>query len=111
MHVVHGANQVTFNVQTLGEYPTTVNRIRLLDSNLAIIWEVAAQNGDAQIYRLVLKAGDNSALLDADHGAYRVIEPKTGNRFVLSNGSRYRIELWGRDNVLSRRSIDFVLGR
>jgi hypothetical protein len=104
------ANQVTIDVQTLGEYPTTVSRICLLDVNRSVVWEVAAQSRDVQIRGLVLKVGDNKSLLDADHGTYQVIAPKSANSFVLFRSTRYTIELWGGDSTFSRRSATFILG-
>lgn len=37
LRVSQAANEVTIDVQTLGEYQTTVNRIRLLDVNRAVV--------------------------------------------------------------------------
>lgn len=110
MHLALRDQEVTIDVATLGEYPTSVNRIRLSDSNNQIVWEAVAQNGDAQIYSFVLKSGENPVELDADHGAYRVIAPRPANKFVLTAGARYRIELWGRGkSFLGRRSAVFTL--
>jgi hypothetical protein len=109
LRLVQAANKVVINAQTLGEYPTTVKRIRVLDMNRSVVWEVAAEGPGAQIRELVLRAGDNQSLADADHGAYRVVEPKYAEFFVLAPGMRYTIELWGNDSAFSRRSASFVL--
>jgi hypothetical protein len=110
LRLVRAANEVTVDVQTLGEYPTTINRIRLLDANRSVVWEVVAQNRDAQLRMLVLKSGKNPSLVEADHGAYRVVAPTGGDSFVLSHGTKYKLELWGGSGVFSRSSATFVLG-
>jgi hypothetical protein len=109
LRLVQAANEVTVDVQTLGEYPTTVNRIRLLDANRSVVWEVVAQNRDAQLRMLVLKSGKNPSLVEADHGAFRVVAPTGVDSFVLSHGTKYRLELWGGSGVFSRTSATFVL--
>ena len=99
------------DVQTLGEYPTTVDRIRLSDMKQStIVWELVALNGDAQLHEFTLKAGENPTLPDSDYGKYRVIAPEGADRFVLRRGTKYRIELWGGDTIFARRSATFALG-
>jgi hypothetical protein len=109
--LVQAANLASLDVQTLGEYPTTVKRIRLLDVNRAVVWEVLAQGRAAQIRGLALRPGKNPSQVDAEYGTYRVVAPKGADFFILSRGMKYTIEFWGGDSVLSRRSAAFVLGK
>ena len=103
--------QVVVDVQTLGEYPTTVTRIRLTDLNHStVVWEITADDGRAQIHTLTLNAGENPAKIDADFGKYRVIIPERADHFSLRSGTKYRIELWGGRSVLTRDSAIFDLG-
>jgi hypothetical protein len=110
LRMIQAANQVTIDVQTLGEYPTTVNRIRLLDMNRSVVWEIAAQGRAAQIRQLALRAGNNQSQVEAEYGAYRVVTPRSEDHFTLSRSMRYTIELWGSGGLLSRSSTTFVLG-
>ena len=111
LHLVRAPGQILVDVQTLGEYQTTVTRVRLTDLNHAtVVWEITAGNGGAQIHALTLKAGENLAKIDADFGTYRVIVPEGADRFVLRSGTKYRIELWGGSSVFTRDSATFDLG-
>jgi hypothetical protein len=110
LRLVRAANEITVDVQTLGEYPTTVNRIRLLDANRSVVWEVVARSREAQLTLLVLRSGKNQAMVEADHGAYRVVAPIGIDSFNLSPGTKYRLELWGGGGVFNRSSATFVLG-
>ena len=99
---------VSIDVRTLGEYQTTVNRIRLYDSQGTIVWEIAAQSGNAQIHQFLLKAGDNPALLTAAAGTYGVIVPKGAERFFLQKGATYRLELSSGSTMFSQSSATFT---
>jgi hypothetical protein len=99
---------ISVNVQTFGEYQTTVNRIRLYDFNQkTVVWEIAAQNGDAQIHQFILKAGDNSALVKTAAGAYSVVVPKGAERFTLHKGDKYQLELLNGTTIFSKSSATF----
>lgn len=52
--IVQRGNDIVVDVQTLGEYPTTVDRIRLSDLNQStVVWEIATANGTPQIPKSV----------------------------------------------------------
>jgi hypothetical protein len=106
LRLVRTGTEITVDVQTLGEYPTAVNHIRLSDVNQsAVLWEV---QGDAQIHKFTLRMGENPASLCADHGVYRVVTPEGVERFVLRRGTTYRIELWGGKGLFPKRSATFL---
>jgi len=108
LRLVRTGTEITVDVQTLGEYPTTVNRVRLSDvDHSTVVWEVVPLHGTAQLHDFTLKMGENAAWLDADHGSYRVVAPQGPQRFVHSGGTRYRIEVWGGSTVISKRSATF----
>jgi hypothetical protein len=100
LRLVRSSRDIVVDVQTLGEYPTTVNRIRLSDLQSTVVWEVVTQRGTPQIHDFALKLDDNPALLEAQYGDYRVVTPNGADRFVLRKGVRYRIEVWGGSTVL-----------
>jgi hypothetical protein len=106
LRLVRTGTEITVDVQTLGEYPTAVNHIRLSDVNQsAVLWEV---QGDAQIHKFTLRMGENPASLWADHGLYRVVTPEGVERFVLRRGTTYRIELWGGKGLFPKRRATFL---
>jgi hypothetical protein len=110
LHLVQEAPEVvSVDVQTLGEYQATVNRIRLYDTSQGgVVWEIATQNGDAQIHHFTLKAGDNPVLLTPVAGTYAVVVPKGAERLTLHKGTKYRLELSNGDNVFSKSSATFI---
>jgi hypothetical protein len=106
--LVRTGSEITVDVQTLGEYPTTVKRIRLSERNRsAVVWEVAASDGTPQIHLFTLKPGDNPALLEANSGSYRVVVPVARPLFLLKKGAKYRVEIWGGETFLTKRSATF----
>jgi hypothetical protein len=111
LRLVRTGTEITVDVQTLGEYPTTVNRIRLSElSQSMVVWEVVRQRGTPQIHEFALKPDDHPALLGAEHGDYRVIAPNGEVRFILRKGARYRIEVWGGSTILTKSSVTFSFG-
>lgn len=103
---------VLIDVQTLGEYPTSVARLRLLDDqNNTVVWEIASNGSAPQLARFSLGIGDNPVQLpDVCSGTYRVVAPDAPT-FVLQAGRTYRIDVWGTGTLLSRRTATFVLGQ
>jgi hypothetical protein len=85
------------DVQTLGEYPTTVTHVRLMKTpNGPTVWEIKAKLGTPQIHKLAFVAGMNSvALAHPDSGEYEVIIPKEKSSFILEKNTTYTIEMWG----------------
>jgi hypothetical protein len=111
LRLVRSSRDIVVDVQTLGEYPTTVNRIRVSDlSQSTVVWEVVTQRGTPQIHDFALKLDNNPALLAAQYGDYRVVAPNGADRFVLRKGVRYRIELWGGSTILTKSSATFSFG-
>jgi len=111
LRLVRTRTEITVDVQTLGEYQTTVSRIRLSDINQsAVVWELATANGTPQIHEFTLKPGENPALLESSPGTYRVVVPAGGNLFLLEKARKYRIELWGGSTIFTKRSATFEFG-
>jgi hypothetical protein len=85
------------DVQTLGEYPTTVSHIRLAErSSGNVVFELMPDGKVPQIRGFNLGLGDNPVdLVNADYGAYRVVTPRIGKTFVLMPGHEYELTIWG----------------
>lgn len=98
------------DVSTLGEYPTTVSRIRLSEArNHDVVWELSA-NGIAQMHGFKLVVGQNPVRVDTDYGSFRVVTPSGSNSFDLKKGAEYRIDVWGGSGSFTRKSSSFHLG-
>ena len=97
-------------MQTLGEYQTTVTRIRLVDKAAdSVVWELKARSGTPQLNKIELKVGLNpSVLAGVSSGAYTVVTP-IGPSFSLAPGREYRVDLWAKDNDARRVSGTFRL--
>jgi len=109
--IVHDGSKLVVDVSFLGEYPTTVKRIRLSDlKNRAVVWELRTANGIPQIHGLTLNEGENAAQIDAAAGSYRTVVPSGYDTFELRRGVEYRLELWGGSTILSKSSSSFLLG-
>ena len=97
------ASEVVVDVQTLGEYPTTITRVCLSDlSQSRVVWEIVTKHGTPQIHEFSLKPNDNPTMLDAQYGDYRVVVPIGAGHVALRRGVKYRIELWGGKTALTK---------
>jgi len=97
LRVTRSSTGITIDVQTLGEYQTTISRIRLTDSERqVIVWEVAASSGTPQLHTIPLIDGTNTVLpFNVHAGAYKVVAPSGRPTFTLERGRTYQIEVWG----------------
>jgi len=97
-------------MQTLGEYPSDVARLRLTDTaSKHVVWEVKGR-GEPQLGRVHLNVGDNAAAIaDVRHGSYDVLAPAGAGTFKLEAGKRYVIEVWGKENApRTKRQAEFI---
>lgn len=104
------ARSVVIDMQSLGEYPSDVGGLRLIDTTTRqVVWEVKGRNGP-QIGRVEWQVGENPvAVQDVRHGVYDVVAPAGADRFTLEAGRRYVIEVWGREEVpRMKRKAEFV---
>jgi hypothetical protein len=88
---------VTVHVETLAEYPTSIDRVvieRINADGFESVPLFAAQGTDgAQIRSFVIRAGTNDRnLLHPSHGSYRVVTPAGGDFDVLP-GAIYRVTI------------------
>src|SRR5262249_17156760 len=107
LRVGGSAGSVTIDVQTLGEYLTSVDRVKLTQG-VTTLWEIKSVSGTPHIWKIVLHVGKNqSAPPEAEYGSYRVLTPVAGNFFELNAGTRYTVEVWAPSGWSSRRT--FIL--
>jgi hypothetical protein len=81
-------------VSTLGEYVTTVDRIRIQSVDKATVWELKAKVPNAQIIGFLLHAGSNPTVPTDIADLYRAVSPEA-TTFVLEKGRTYILEVWG----------------
>lgn len=107
LRITKNGGAVHIDVQTLGEYPTTVAKVRLLDAtNDAVIWEVRARGG-AQLSTFELKAGANPRAIS--HVAWGNMEAVTPQQptFTIDPSRPYILEVWGTGLVVTRSRARF----
>jgi hypothetical protein len=109
MTVSHRVARV--DVQTLGEYPTDVERLRLIDASTgAVVWELRSRGARAQLATFELRAGTNSAMVQpVQWGKFDVVIPSDTKTFEIQTGKRYTLEVWGTGLSLTRRRTTFTL--
>jgi hypothetical protein len=106
LRVTHDKGKVVIDIRTLGEYPTSVARVRLTElGKNVVVWELNVKSGEPQIDEIVLSPGANSAMLRGiQAGTYEIIVPKNSDAFVLVQSRTYTMELWGRTGRSARAS-------
>jgi len=97
LRVHHDHGEVVIDVATLGEYRTSISRLRLTDiESQSVIWEFAQKTGEPQIVTVSVRPGPNSATPpEGISGKYELLVPRDGGSFTLVAGRRYRVEVWG----------------
>jgi hypothetical protein len=105
LRVVHERDGVTLDVRTLGEYLTSISRLRLSDAAGTVVWEMQAQGTVPQVFTVSLVRGANpSTLVGAEYGAYTVVVPAGSPTFSLEPGRTYTIQVWGANGRSARAS-------
>ncbi|MGO9440557.1 MAG: hypothetical protein ACLPXM_08440 [Terriglobales bacterium] len=108
------ADTVVVHVETLGEYPTTITRVRLTDRNTGeVVLDLTAlfppTDNRSQIYKITLCAGQNNiATAFPEYEAYRAVTPAFEKTFALKRGKEYLIEMWGKSSRASKAVIEFA---
>lgn len=113
LRVTQQGSSITVDLQTSGEYPSDVARLRLTDaSTRRVVWEVKGHD-DPQLGKFVLSVGENPVVVaDTRHGVYDVVAPVGKQTFTLAGGGRYILEAWGRDgNPCTKREAEFTTPR
>lgn len=90
---------VVIGVETLGEYPTSIKRIKISEARSPRTLLELRADGDRspQIWNITLGLGENSiSSLDLpEPELYRVVAPSTGSSFILTTETTYLVEVWG----------------
>jgi len=112
LRVSYGNGTVILDMQSLGEYPSDVERIRVTDLRSGdVVWDLEGRN-DPQIGLVTLFDGDNSVHpRDIRHGSYEVTVPANTSTFRLESGVKYSVEIWrhaGSNRSRRRATIEFA---
>ena len=104
LRVTSGDTDVVIGVETLGEYPTTISRIRISEkkSGMAIL-ELHAEGGRLpQIWNITLKQGGNTtdSIGLPEVELYRIVTPAGGQGFTIEKETTYLVEVWGKSGKI-----------
>lgn len=113
LRVSQDGQAIVIDLQSLGEYPADVARLRLIDaSRNEVVWELKGRDGP-QLGRFKLRIGENPVQVpDVRHGTYDVVTPVGRSTFALAPATRYVVEAWGSDSGLSaKRTAEFVTSK
>jgi hypothetical protein len=105
------------DVQTLGEYQTSVARIRLTRGQ-EIVWEATARDRAPQLHTFAFRVGSNPGLPQECGGGPRsacerprasegfvVVIPAGSGAFRIDPGANYELEVWGSRSRWSRVAV------
>ena len=89
--------ELVVDFKTLGEYLTTVTRIRLRETDSErVVWEIVESRGTPQLWEFRLRPGSNSVrIAEPDFGSYEVVVPNGTELFGLTQKRSYVLEVWG----------------
>lgn len=117
LRLVRMGDTFLVDVQTLGEYQTSVARIRLT-RNEEVVWEAKAGDRAPQLHTFALRIGTNPGLPQecggdprspcdtpwSAHG-FDVVTPAGGEAFRIDPGADYELEVWGSRSRWSRAAV------
>jgi hypothetical protein len=111
LRVATDVASVHVDVQTLGEYPTDVTKVRLMDARTdAVVWEVRS-HGRAQLSTFDLNAGENRVgISHVAWGSFEVVQPRRAT-FEIKREQPYVLEVWGTNLPITRSRARFTLLR
>ena len=108
LRLASDAQGIHVDVQTLGEYPTDVARVRLIDRSTGeVVWEV--RSDAAQLSTFDLRVGDNPITpSNVAWGSFEVVVPKHTKSFRIERGRSYTLEIWGTSLPITRTRTEFT---
>ena len=80
------------HLETLGEYPVSIEGIELKDlTDDTIVWSLLAASGQPQIWQLSFSPGHNNALPVSVGGTFSVRVPADNSSFTLDLENKYSL--------------------
>lgn len=90
-------SKVLVDIQTLGEYASSISRLRVTAAGGLPVWELVAVGTQAQLWKVELHAGANPARLSPEklfQGEVKTLCPASSDTFTLLPGTSYTVEVW-----------------
>lgn len=104
---------IIIDVATLGEYSSTVKRLRITNQSTgSVVWEIVASAGTPRLWKIELYLGSNpNRAPKAIRGSFTVISSPDAETFILESGVKYKVEAWGEGprpakEILTLMSVD-----
>jgi len=102
-------NIMTVDVQTLGEYSTGIERIKIIQkSNEQKVWEIVAKGKTPHLHKFTLVCGKNPLTPKGiNSNDYTIVFPKNEGNFELMRGESYRIVVVGNKETANKAILYF----
>src|SRR5688500_13670220 len=100
---------VTIHCESLGEYPSSVGVVELIDTASGrMIWRIEPEGDVFQLHNFSLRPGSNAASIPVSWGVARRVIP-AGETFGLETGRSYRVNVCAPNGLKRCGSADFTL--
>lgn len=110
VYAVGTVQGVTVHFETLGEYPSDIDRIEVVEqANGRMVWRVKARGEMFQMHRFQLVPGLNSGGLQPSWGSVQAEIPARGS-FKIQRGIAYRASVCFKGWPYICRDADFTIG-
>lgn len=110
VYATQTAKGVTVHVETLGEYPSDIDRIEVVERESGrTVWRVTARGAMFQLQGFELVAGSNMGGLQPTWGSAQTDIPADG-AFTLQRGIAYRAAVCFKGWPYLCRNADFNIG-
>lgn len=88
-------NAVTLSLKSLGEYPSTIDYVKISERQSGkILWEVAREKGKrGQFHTIEFKVGENNVYRDWDWKNFKVLKPNNSKIFNIERGKTYDVQV------------------
>jgi hypothetical protein len=106
---VRSAQGVTVHCEVLGDYPSSIERIEIIEErNRRMVWRVKARGKMFQLHKFDLVPGLNAGNIQPFWGHFQTEIPAQGS-FELKPGIKYRASVCSADWLKLCRSTEFTL--
>jgi hypothetical protein len=109
VYTVRSAHRLTVHCEVLGDYPSDVARIEIVEQKSSrIVWRIKAQGDMFQLHKFDVVSGPNAGGVQPFWGRFQTEIPTQGS-FELKPGVAYRASVCSADWLRLCRGVAFTL--